>query len=100
MANKDAYRNTASKLRRVRSGLCIQCGLARGEDGTQTLCRKCADKSAERSRNRTSSRVPGSCAWCGVEIEEGVRGVFCLKHRDRNRQNTRDRLRKYREDGL
>lgn len=87
-------------LRRLRSGLCIQCGTPRGENGTETLCRPCADKSAERGRSKTASRVPGTCAWCGIEIEEGIAGVFCSKHREKNRRNTRDRIQKYRDDGL
>lgn len=100
MSKKDAYIKTGSKLRRLRSGLCISCGLSRGDDGTETLCRKCADKSAERSREKISSRIPGRCAWCGEIIEDGVSGVFCIKHRERNRNNTRDRYKKYRDAGL
>jgi hypothetical protein len=47
-------------------GLCVSCGRERDRAGA--YCRRCADKKAERSRNRyaaeQASLVYGQCRWC------------------------------------
>lgn len=53
--------NDTSKVR-VKQGLCMDCGEERGEKGTKTRCRPCADKINARIRdwNRRKKKAKGA----------------------------------------
>ena len=51
---------------RVALGLCGYCGEERGNDGTTTLCRPCANIEGDRSKKCKVNRIKeGKCGACG-----------------------------------
>jgi hypothetical protein len=58
---KHNYQHTkAVKAAAVEAGKCAHCYKPRGENGTMTLCRSCADKQKARDRNRRAGLRPAT----------------------------------------
>jgi len=62
------------------NGLCCDCGLPRGEDGTRYFCRPCADKNAKTAMRRAARlKEKGCCQRCGVPKDDSFN--FCTECR-------------------
>lgn len=57
---------TAAVLAQVKAGACYGCGDPRGQEGTKTYCRKCADTLRIRNQLRRKTRAEAKfCTRCG-----------------------------------
>lgn len=84
---------------RIEAGLCGVCSEPRGEDGTQTLCRLCADKHKERWGAVRDARIAaGLCVRCG-EQPASV-GQQCTECVERKRRYDRVRAAELKSKGL
>ena len=67
-----------TQRRRATSGLCIDCGKARGADGTTMLCRPCAKRASSFASKRTTRiradrHANGLCIVCNQPFEGEAR---------------------------
>lgn len=83
---------------RIAAGLCSECGKARGEDGTQTMCRACADAHKRRSKKHTYNNIANGVCACGKEKDpEAFRCPACAEyHKHKSRRLRRKRSNSHR----
>lgn len=83
-----AERQRQLRQRRKERGVCINCGNERGQNGTGTMCRTCADKTSSRTRELNEERYGerrkrGLCTRCGnLPGEDGTK-TLCRPCADR-----------------
>jgi hypothetical protein len=71
-----------TQLARIASGLCFRCERERGKDGTDVMCRPCADQASERTINRRRDLIAqGLCGQCGEQRPKGL-ARYCRRHQD------------------
>lgn len=84
---------SAARMRRVVArGLCSSCYSDRGVDGSETLCRACADKLAAKARVRHAAKIAaGLCVrdGCGAMLESKT---LCFGHLLEQRRRSRARV--------
>jgi len=70
-----------TQQKRIDAGLCKDCGISRGENGTSIFCRACADKISKRAsirklNKRKEWKENGSCYNCGGVVDR--KGIICF----------------------
>ena len=76
-------RDTKMQRRRIKEGLCGRCGVDRGEEGTTTMCRPCAEKQNKKvmqyKRNFGHGYVTRTCDNCFKPFKGNkvTREIFC-----------------------
>jgi len=83
----------AEQEKRKSMGLCIRCSEPRGNDGSRTFCRPCADK-----HNAACGKKPlHLCFDCRVPLEQH-HGRRCTSCADKSNQNMKQRVIRYKEE--
>ena len=85
------------RLAWISKGLCGDCGAPRGEAGTATMCRTCADEHSRKqaARNklaRTKRRARHQCLDCEEVVPKDEK--YCKVHKYKNRKKHKDYYRK------
>lgn len=103
-----ASRSVTRQRRLIEAGRCRVCGRPRGEDGSKTMCRRCADKVSRRAKAARSQwteeqrakfigqvdarkkrlRQDGRCVACGGARAPGLK-ARCRTCADKNRDKSR-----------
>lgn len=70
------------RVKRIADGLCGACGAPRGDNGTPSLCRSCAQRHSQYARAARERRTAlGLCAWCCDPNDNttGPQKYYCLR---------------------
>ena len=72
------------RRRKVKAGLCFRCGGENDRKPDFKSCSECAAKQAEDHRMKRVALIEGRmCVQCTAALEEGHKGIYCPKCRDR-----------------
>lgn len=85
-----AYPKRQERL--ISQGLCYVCGKPRGNNGTKTMCRECADKRKMEATIKRNERLEnGLCTCCGVPRGEDGTTIYCRRCADNACENYKKR---------
>jgi len=88
------------QLSRIKQGLCMKCAKPRDKNGTETLCRTCADRQNELQKKRTQYRLKNNiCLYCGDPLTNPNAGTRCSPCAQKQNASTRKWRRRIKEEG-
>lgn len=104
MDGENLLQNTTYSRRqtiRLKNGFCVRCGEPRGENGTKTRCRSCADKMS-RSTCRIKTRKVKSrlCRHCSAPLAGDYKYRACPECLEINRTKQVIRLQEREKNNL
>lgn len=96
-------KNTYSRRQtiRIRHGFCVRCGEPRGDDGTKTRCRSCADWMSRSTCQIKSRKVKSKlCRHCSAPLANDYKYRACELCLKVNQEKQKIRLKAREENGL
>lgn len=94
-------RTQKKRLKRIKEGICINCGKAKSSQRTQ-LCSNCSDQNRQNKKARYYQNIEdGKCVYCAIDIkQEGHIYISCLECRIAKNDKQKERGYQRIEQGL